>query len=166
MVGPQGSAPSASQPWAHALEHREAHRPKDAPPAPLTGACFTGPGSEGHSGTSSRTEGETVALRIGTFQGRGSGGRGSLPDGGWGSSHILSALMSWASTEYHWQRSLECQPYLSNLTGGPSSPCSVWLPLTHRAETWYSQSVCLEAQAWTQEASHMPQSWMGKGPCR
>lgn len=47
-----------------------------------------------------------------------------------------------------------------------SSPLSVWLPLTHRAETWYSQSICVEAHAWTQEVSHRPQSWMGQGPCR
>lgn len=37
------------------------------------------PGSEDHSGTSSRTEGEIVALRMGIFWGRGSAGRGDSP---------------------------------------------------------------------------------------
>lgn len=122
------------------------------------------PGSEGHSGTASRTEGETAALRMGIFRGGGSAGRGDSPR--WGlrilshperthelGKHRISVaeelrMPTFSLQSYRWAK------FPAFCLAHPQSR-----NLVHSKHL--SRSPCLD-----QEVSHVPQSWVGKGPCR
>ena len=118
------------------------------------------PGSEGHSGTASRTEGETAALRMGIFRGGGSAGRGDSPR--WGlrilshpertrelGKHRISLaeelrMPTFSLQSYRWAK------FPAFCLAHPQSR-----NLVHSKHL--SRSPCLD-----QEVSHVPQSWVGR----